>query len=282
LSSNKGGKTETVEKRTKTTIFTKEKNKVMRIISWNVNGIRAVVKKDFFKSMEKLNPDVLCLQETKAQDEEVKKALSPIDGYQEFYNSADKKGYSGVAFLSKEHPIKLTSDMGVFEHDAEGRIQCAEYEDFYLVNVYVPNSGQQLDRLDYRKKWDADFLGYLKNLEKTKPVIATGDFNVAHHPIDLKNDKANYNKTAGYTQIEIDGMNNFANAGFVDSYRHFHPDEVAYTYWSYRFKARERNTGWRIDYFLLSESLIDKVKAVTIYSEVMGSDHCPIGIELDL
>jgi len=148
--------------------------------------------------------------------------------------------------------------------------------------VYVPNSGQQLDRLDYRKQWDADFLNYLKNLEKTKPVIACGDFNVAHRPIDLKNDKANYNKTAGYTQIEIDGMDNFITAGFVDTFRYLHPDEVAYTYWSYRFKARERNIGWRIDYFLVSSNLIEKVKEVTIYSSVLGSDHCPIGLEIDI
>ena len=171
--------------------------------------------------------------------------------------------------------------MGIAEHDSEGRIQCAEFENFYLVNVYVPNSGQKLDRLEYRKQWDADFLNYLKNLEKIKPVIACGDFNVAHRPIDLKNDKANYNKTAGYTQTEIDGMDNFINSGFVDSFRHFHPDTVAYTYWSYRFKARERNTGWRIDYFLVSRNLIDKIKSVDIHSEVMGSDHCPIGLEID-
>ncbi|NNK75330.1 MAG: exodeoxyribonuclease III, partial [Maribacter sp.] len=161
-------------------------------------------------------------------------------------------------------------------------IQCAEYPKFFLVNVYVPNSGQQLVRLEYRKKWDADFLIYLKNLEKTKPVIVCGDLNVAHAPIDLKNDKANYNKTAGYTQIEIDGMDNFIKAGFVDSFRYLHPDEVAYTYWSYRFKARERNTGWRIDYFLVSSKLVDKIKSVKIFSDVFGSDHCPLGLDIDL
>ncbi|WP_273565723.1 exodeoxyribonuclease III [Maribacter halichondriae] len=254
----------------------------MKIISWNVNGIRAIVKKDFFESIAKMKADVLCLQETKAQDEEVAEVLSPLDRYQIHYNSADKKGYSGTAVLSKMAPIKMTDDMGIDDHDSEGRIQCAEYENFYLVNVYVPNSGQQLDRLDYRKQWDSDFLKYLKNLEKTKAVITCGDFNVAHRPIDLKNDKANYNKTAGYTQIEIDGMDNFVNSGFVDSYRHLHPDTVAYTYWSYRFKARERNTGWRIDYFLVSPVLVDKIKSVTIFSEVLGSDHCPIGLEIDL
>ena len=254
----------------------------MNIISWNVNGIRAIVKKDFFESINRLDPDILCLQETKAQDQEVEKALSQLNTYHNHFNSADKKGYSGTALLSKTKPIALTDDMSVAEHDSEGRIQCAEFPDFYLINVYVPNSGQQLDRLDYRKKWDADFLSYLKNLEKTKPVIVCGDLNVAHTPIDLKNDKANYNKTAGYTQIEIDGMDNFINAGFVDSFRYLHPDEVAYTYWSYRFKARERNTGWRIDYFLVSSKLVDKIKSVKIFSDVYDSDHCPLGLEIDL
>ncbi len=253
----------------------------MKIISWNVNGIRAIVKKDFFDAIEKIAPDILCLQETKAQVEEVKEALSPMTDYHVDYNSADKKGYSGIAILSKHKPSQLTMDMGVAEHDSEGRIQCAEYPHFFLVNVYVPNSGQQLERLEYRKQWDADFLKYLKNLEKKKPVIACGDFNVAHRAIDLKNDKSNYNKTAGYTQIEIDGMDNFLDAGFLDTFRHLHPDKVAYTYWSYRFKARERNTGWRIDYFLISSSLIDKVKSATIYPQVLGSDHCPIGLEIE-
>lgn len=254
----------------------------MNIISWNVNGIRAVVKKDFFDTIQKLNPDILCLQETKAQDKEVESALGKVDAYQLHSNSADKKGYSGTALLSKPKPLKITEDMGIARHDAEGRIQCAEFRDFYLVNVYVPNSGQQLDRLDYRKEWDADFLKYLKDLEDSKPVIACGDFNVAHQPIDLKNDKSNYNKTAGYTQTEIDGMDNFLDSGFVDTFRHFHPDEVAYTYWSYRFKARERNTGWRLDYFLVSESLLHKVKEVVIYSDILGSDHCPVGLQIDL
>ena len=254
----------------------------MNIISWNVNGIRAIVKKDFFESIKGLDPDILCLQETKAQDHEVEKALSQLNTYHNHFNSADKKGYSGTALLSKTKPIALTDDMKVAEHDSEGRIQCAEYPDFYLVNVYVPNSGQQLDRLDYRKKWDADFLSYLKNLEKTKPVIVCGDLNVAHTSIDLKNDKTNYNKTAGYTQIEIDGMNNIINAGFVDSFRYLHPDEVAYSYWSYRFKARERNTGWRIDYFLVSSKLVEKIKSVKIFPDVYGSDHCPIHLEIDL
>ena len=254
----------------------------MRIISWNINGVRAIVKKDFFESFEKLDPDVLCLQETKAQDIEVESALSPLSEFYLYCNSAERKGYSGTAVLSNRKPLFINSDMRVEAHDSEGRLQCVEYDKFYLINVYVPNSGQHLKRLEYRKLWDADFLKYLKNLEKTKPVIACGDFNVAHKSIDLKNDKTNYNKTAGYTQIEIDGMDNFINSGFVDSYRYFYPDRVAYTYWSYRFKARERNTGWRIDYFLVSNSLVDKIKKAEVLPEYFGSDHCPILLEIDL
>jgi exodeoxyribonuclease-3 len=254
----------------------------MKIISWNINGIRAIVKKDFFKSFKEFDADVVCLQETKAQDEEVSKALLPITGYHLLSNSAEKKGYSGTAILTKKEPLNSSRDMGVAEHDLEGRIQCAEYPAFHLINVYVPNSGQQLDRLDYRKEWDAAFLKYIKEKEQTKPVIVCGDFNVAHKPIDLKNDKANYNKTAGYTQIEIDGMDNYINAGLIDSFRQLHPDTVAYTYWSYRFKARERNTGWRIDYFLVSQSIANKVKTVEILGDHFGSDHCPVLLDIDL
>lgn len=254
----------------------------MIITSWNLNGIRAIVKKDFFESVKKMDPDILCLQETKAQDNEVIKAVSVLSNYEIYVNSADKKGYSGTAILSKSKPLGITKEMGIAEHDTEGRIICAEFTGFYLVNVYVPNSGQQLDRLGYRKKWDAAFLRYLKNLEKKKPVIVAGDFNVAHQAIDLKNDKSNYNKTAGYTQIEIDGMTNLTSAGFIDTFRYMHPKEVAYTYWSYRFKARERNTGWRIDYFLVSRSLLDKVKKAEILSQYYGSDHCPVTLEIDV
>ena len=254
----------------------------MKIVSWNVNGIRAIVKKDFVDIIKALDPDVLCLQETKAQDGEVEKALSPMKNYYRYSNSANKKGYSGTTVLTKTKPLSFNNDIHSIEHDAEGRVQCAEYEDFFLVNVYVPNAGQQLDRLAYRKKWDTDFLAYLKDLEKTKPVIICGDLNVAHKPIDLKNDKANYNKTAGYTQTEIDGMDNFIKAGFVDAFRYLHPNDIAYTYWSYRFKARERNTGWRIDYFLVSNTLAEKIKSVNILSDYFGSDHCPIHLEIDL
>jgi len=254
----------------------------MKIISWNINGVRAITKKDFFGDFSKMDPDIICFQETKAQDDEVKTALSKITQYHQYYNSAERKGYSGVAVLSKKEPVAVTYDMGVAEHDNEGRVICLEFDTFFLVNVYVPNSGQQLERLDYRKTWDEDFRSYLINLKKSKPVIICGDLNVAHRPIDLKNDKANYNKTAGYTQIEIDGMDSLLNAGFVDTYRHFHPDSVAYTYWSYRFKSRERNSGWRIDYFLVSEPLFEKIKNVAILSEYYGSDHCPIQLEIEL
>ncbi|MGJ8738756.1 exodeoxyribonuclease III [Zobellia laminariae] len=254
----------------------------MNIISWNVNGIRAITKKDFFKDIETLDPDILCLQETKAQDNEVEKTLATLtEKYHISYNSAEKKGYSGTAILSKTAPISITKDMGVAAHDNEGRVLCAEFENFYLVNVYTPNSGQGLKRLDYRKTWDADFLDYIKNLEKNKPVITCGDFNVAHQAIDLKNDKSNYDKTAGYTQVEIDGMTHIINAGFVDSFRYLHPDEIAYSFWSYRFKSRERNTGWRIDYFLLSTALKDKIKAAAILTDYYGSDHCPIRLEIE-
>ena len=254
----------------------------MKIVSWNVNGIRAIIKKEFFESINVLNPDILCIQETKAQDIEVEKALLPLKDQQLYINSAEKKGYSGTAILSKSNPNNISYDMGISEHDSEGRVICAEYANFFLINVYVPNSGQKLERLPYRSKWDTDFLQYLKEKEKIKPLIVCGDFNVAHRAIDLKNDKKNYNKTAGYTQIEIDGMDNFINSGFIDSFRNLNPDEVAYTYWSYRFKARERNTGWRIDYFLISKSLLSKVKSSQILPEFFGSDHCPILLEVDI
>lgn len=254
----------------------------MKIISWNVNGIRSIVKKDFFENIEKMDPDVLCLQEIKAQHSEVSEAILEMSGYHHYYNAAARKGYSGVAILSKEKPISVTPDMGITEHDNEGRILCAEYNNFYLVNVYVPNSGQKLERLEYRQHWDRDFLAYLKALEENKPVVLCGDLNVSHRPIDLKNDKANYNKTAGYTQIEIDGMDNLLQSGFVDSFRHFHPDEVAYTYWSYKFRARERNSGWRLDYFIVSNSILNRINKVEILSQYFGSDHCPIKLDIEV
>lgn len=254
----------------------------MKIISWNVNGIRAIENKNFIKSVKSMNPDILCIQETKGQDNEVDKVLLPLANYFCYYNSAKKKGYSGTALLSKTKPLKITNNISFEQQETEGRIICAEYSSFYLVNVYVPNSGQQLKRLEYRKNWDCEFLNYLKTLEKIKPVIICGDFNVAHQAIDLKNDKSNYNKTAGYTQIEIEGMDNLINAGFIDAFRYLYPTKIAYTFWNYRFNARARNAGWRIDYFLISESLINNIKEVEILADYYGSDHCPVSLQINL
>lgn len=253
----------------------------MKIISWNVNGLRAVAKKDFFKDLELLDPDILCLQETKAQDEQVAEVLFGLESYKIYSNSAEKKGYSGTTILSKIDPLAVSRDIGIEEHDKEGRVLCLEFRDFFLVNVYVPNSGNELKRLDYRQEWDLAFFSYLKELEKTKPVIVCGDFNVAHRDIDLARPKPNYNKSAGYMQEEIDGMDRYTGDGFTDTFRHFHPDaEGAYSWWSYRAGARGKNVGWRIDYVLVSASLLPAVKGASILNEVMGSDHCPVTIEL--
>lgn len=254
----------------------------MKIISWNVNGLRAVVKKNFFEDFKQLNADILCLQETKAQDCQVVKALEPLEGYSIYSNSADRKGYSGTAILTKTTPLLIKKDIGIDEHDTEGRVLCAEYDRFFLVNVYVPNSGSDLKRLEYRQRWDQAFFKFLKELEKTKPVIVCGDFNVAHRPVDLARPKANYNKSAGFMQEEIDGMDRYTQGGFVDTFRHFHPDLTdKYSWWSYRAGARAKNVGWRIDYFLVSERFLPHVKDAFILDQIMGSDHCPVGIEID-
>jgi exodeoxyribonuclease III len=250
----------------------------MKLVSWNVNGIRAIMKKDFVQSLENLACDVLCLQETKAQDDQVQEALADIKGYHIYSNSAGKKGYSGTAILTKKKPLNISVDMGIKEHDQEGRVLCAEFKDFYLVTVYVPNSGSELKRLAYRQTWDVDFLKYLKKLEKTKPVLVCGDLNVAHKDIDLARPKANYNKSAGYMQEEIDGLDNVINAGFVDNFRALYPQQEKYTWWSYRAGAREKNVGWRIDYFLSSPALVKKIKAAEIHNEIYGSDHCPVSV----
>jgi exodeoxyribonuclease III len=253
----------------------------MKIISWNVNGIRAVAQKNFFTDFEALAPDILCLQETKAQDDQVAETLSPINGYHIYSNSAEKKGYSGTAIISKTKPLSVSKGIGIEEHDNEGRVLCAEYENFYLVTVYVPNSGSDLKRLDYRQTWDLAFFNFLKNLESQKPVLVCGDLNVAHRPIDLTHPKANYNKYAGYMQQEIDGMDRFVGNGLVDSFRHFYPEKTgAYSWWSYRAGARAKNVGWRIDYFLVSEHFMPQVKSARILPDIMGSDHCPVAIEL--
>ena len=252
----------------------------MRLVSWNVNGIRAMMKKDFPDSVKIMDADMLCLQETKAQDDQVLEALASINGYHIYSNSAVKKGYSGTAILSKTQPISVHFDMDIEEHDQEGRVIALEYEAFYLVNVYTPNSGSELKRLEYRQQWDADFLEYLQKLEKEKPVIACGDFNVAHTDIDLARPKPNYNKSAGYTQAEIDGMDNMIAAGFIDSFRFKNPEKIKYSWWSYRAGARGKNIGWRIDYFLVSGSLSDKIGQTDILNDVMGSDHCPVLLEI--
>ena len=252
----------------------------MKIISWNVNGIRAVQDKGFAQTLTQLDADCVLLQETKAQDDQVSKALETIDGYHLYANSAERKGYSGVAILSRQQPIQVVHDMGIAEHDQEGRVIVAEFEKFYLLNVYVPNSGDGLVRLDYRQTWDKEFLAYMQKLQSQKPLIACGDFNVAHQAIDIARPKANYNKSAGYTQVEIDGFSSFINAGLVDSFRHLHPDTVAYSWWSYRANAREKNIGWRIDYVLTSQALTGQIKDAFILPDVTGSDHCPVGIEL--
>ncbi len=253
----------------------------MKIISWNVNGIRAVAKKNFFQDFKLMAPDILCLQETKAQDDQVATALAPISDYYIYSNSAEKKGYSGTAILSKTKPLSVTRDIGIPEHDTEGRVLCLEYDSFFLVDVYVPNSGSELLRLGYSQTWDEAFFNYLKNLEKEKPVIVCGDLNVAHKAIDLARPKPNYNKSAGYMQEEIDGMDRFIQGGFTDTFRHFFPDKTeAYSWWSYRAGARANNVGWRIDYFLVSNSLIPSIKSSSILNEVLGSDHCPVMVEL--
>ncbi len=253
----------------------------MKIISWNVNGVRAVAKKDFFKIFEEFSADIFCLQETKAQDNQVAETLLPIANYYMYSNSAEKKGYSGTAIISKTKPLSVSRDIGVAEHDTEGRVLCLEYESFFLVNVYVPNSGSERKRLAYRQTWDKAFFAYLKNLEKTKPLVLCGDLNVAHKAIDLARPKPNYNKSAGYMQEEIDGMDRYTQGGFVDTFRHFFPEKTdAYSWWSYRAGARDRNIGWRIDYFLVSKSIISSVSSASIYNEVLGSDHCPVEIEI--
>jgi exodeoxyribonuclease III len=250
----------------------------MKLISWNVNGIRAIMNKNFTQAVHEMNADVLCLQETKAQPEQVAEAIKSINGYHVYANSAERKGYSSTAILSKTKPLSVTHDMDMPEHDNEGRVITAEFETFYLVTVYTPNSGSELLRLEYRQQWDADFLKFLKKLEAKKPVLVCGDLNVAHRDIDLANAKANYNKYAGYMQQEIDGMDNYIKAGFVDTFRHFYPEQIKYTWWSYRAGARERNVGWRIDYFLASKSFMPNIKDAFILNEYHGSDHCPVGI----
>lgn len=244
----------------------------MKFISWNVNGLRACVGKDFKKSFAELDADFFCLQETKMQQGQLD---LNFPGYHSYWNYADKKGYSGTAIYTKHEPLSVTYGIGIDEHDHEGRAITLEMPNFYLVTVYTPNSQDGLRRLDYRMQWEADFMAYLKKLDEKKPVIVCGDLNVAHEEIDLKNPKTN-RKNAGFTDEEREKFTTLLNAGFTDTFRYLHPEQVTYSWWSYRFKAREKNAGWRIDYFLVSNRLRDMIEKADIHTEIFGSDHCPV------
>lgn len=260
-----------------------EKNTSLRVVTWNVNGIRSITKKEFFTDLKVMRPDILCLQETKAAAEEVVEVLDSKHGYHVFANSSKaRKGYSGTAILTREQPLDVLFDMGVGKHDQEGRVIACEYANFFVVSVYVPNSGEGLARLDYRTEWDKDFKNYLTWLDRRKPVIVCGDFNVAHQAIDIARPKENYNKSAGYTQKEIDGFAGLLSSGFEDTFRKQHPDDVKYTYWNYWMNAREKNIGWRIDYVLVSSRFSESVHNAFIMNELKGSDHCPAGVDIAL
>ena len=247
------------------------------MISWNVNGLRAIMEKGFLDFFKEADADIFCLQETKLQEGQIQLDLP---GYYQYWNYAEKKGYSGTAVFCKEKPLSVRSGMGIEKHDKEGRVITAEFPDFYFVTVYTPNAQEGLKRLDYRMEWEDDFRKYLKELEKSKPVIAAGDMNVAHREIDLKNPRTN-RKNAGFTDEERGKMTELLEAGFIDTYRYFYPEkEGVYSWWSYRFKAREKNAGWRIDYFLASEALRERLAEAAIDTEVMGSDHCPVELIL--
>ncbi|WHH59361.1 exodeoxyribonuclease III [Petroclostridium sp. X23] len=249
----------------------------MKLISWNVNGIRACMKKGFMSFFESENADIFCLQETKVQEGQIELDLKE---YHQYWNYADKKGYSGTAVFTKKEPLKAIYGIGKDEHDHEGRVITLEFEGFFLVTVYTPNSQRGLARIEYRMKWEEDFLSYLKQLEKSKPVIFCGDLNVAHKEIDLKNPDTN-RKNAGFTDEERGKFDELVNQGFIDTFRYFYPDQTgAYTWWSYMFNARANNAGWRIDYFCVSPSLKADLKDAIIYPDVLGSDHCPIGLEV--
>lgn len=251
---------------------------MIRLISWNVNGLRACVGKGFEDIFRELDADFFCLQETKMQAGQLD---LQFDGYHSFWNYADKKGYSGTAIYTRHEPLNVAYGIGIDEHDHEGRVITLEMPQFYLVTVYTPNSQDELRRLDYRMQWERDFQGYLLKLNARKPVVVCGDMNVAHEEIDLKNPKTN-RRNAGFTDEEREAMTRLLDSGFVDTFRRLHPDEVTYSWWSYRFRAREKNTGWRIDYFLVSESLAPQVAEAKIHTQIMGSDHCPVEVDLDL
>lgn len=250
----------------------------MKFISWNVNGLRACVGKNFMEDFEKLDADFFCLQETKLQEGQIELDLP---GYEQYWNYAKKKGYSGTAIFTKHHPVSVTYGLGIEEHDQEGRVITLEYEDYYLITVYTPNSQNELKRLDYRMTWEDAFREYLCGLAEKKGVIVCGDMNVAHEEIDLKNPKTN-RRNAGFTDEEREKMTELLQSGFVDSFRYYYPkQEGIYSWWSYRFHAREKNAGWRIDYFLVSENIKDRMKSAEIHTEIMGSDHCPVELCLE-
>ena len=249
----------------------------MKLISWNVNGLRAVMGKNFMDFFNDIDADIFCLQETKLQAGQIEMDLS---GYHQYWNYADKKGYSGTAIFTKKEPVSVSYGIGIDEHDHEGRVITLEFEDFYMITVYTPNSQNELKRLEYRMKWEDDFRTYLNRLKEMKPVIVTGDLNVAHNEIDLKNPKTN-RRNAGFTDEERNKMTELLESGFIDTFRYFYPDEEGiYSWWSYRFKAREKNAGWRIDYFLVSEDLEKRLVDAKIHTEIFGSDHCPVELEI--
>lgn len=263
-----------MEKELSSSFFFKEKN--MKYVSWNVNGIRACLKKGFLESFESLNADIFALQETKAQKDQIE---LDIPGYTLYTNDALKKGYSGTAVLTRIEPLSVSYGIGIEEHDQEGRVITLEFEDYYFVTCYTPNSKKELARIDYRMEWEDAFLAYLDALNK--PVILCGDLNVAHHEIDLKNPSSNHHN-AGFSDQERNKMTELLSHGYIDTFRYLYPDKKdAYTWWSYMFKSRERNAGWRIDYFIVSDSLKERIKESLIYSEILGSDHCPIGLEME-
>lgn len=251
----------------------------MKLVSWNVNGLRAVLNKGFEEFFYNVDADIFCIQETKMQEGQIKNF--ELKGYKQYWNSAVKKGYSGTAIFTKKEPINVTYGIEIDEHDQEGRVITLEFEEFYLVNIYVPNSKRELERLNYRMIWEDEIRKYLSNLNNKKPVIMCGDLNVAHEEIDLKNPKTN-RRNAGFTDEERGKMTKLLNAGFIDTFRYMYPEKVAYSWWSYMGNARQKDIGWRIDYFVISSSIKEKIKDAYIYKEIYGSDHCPVGLEIKI
>lgn len=255
-----------------------EREKKMKLVSWNVNGLRAIVKKDFLEQFHAMDADFFCLQEIKLQEGQIDLSF---EGYWDFWNYAEKKGYSGTAIFTKHEPLSATYGIGIEDHDLEGRVITLEYDNYYVVTCYTPNSQNELKRLDYRMQWEKDFQNYIKDLDNEKPVILCGDLNVAHKEIDLKNPQSN-KKNAGFSPEERAQFTRFLESGFIDTFRHFYPDkEEVYSWWSYRFGARKRNAGWRIDYFIVSERLKDQLIDAKIHTDMLGSDHCPVELQLE-